>query len=269
MFQYAFMIRALVAGFAIALSTSLLGVNLVLSKNSLIGDGLSHVAFGSMAIGLAFNQEPLLISLIVSIAAAFLILKASKSSIVSGDALIGIISSSSLAIGVVMIQFKGMNADISSYMFGSILGINNMDVVIAVIIAMAVLVGFALMYNRLFAITFDEPFAKAVGEKTDTYHSLLAIASSIVIVVGMRLMGALLISGLIIFPTIIAMRWFHSYKTVTFSAVCFGIINFVLGLYLSANMNLPTGATIILVNLSVLLVSIIITSFLSQSSYSN
>lgn len=262
MFQYAFMIKALVAGIAIALSTSLLGVKLVLSKNSLIGDGLSHVAFGSMAIGLAFNQEPLIFSLIISIIAAYLILKVSQSSIISGDAMIGIISSSALAIGVVVIQLRGINADISSYMFGSILGVNNRDVVIAVIMSILVVVSFVLMYHRLFAITFDDSFSKAVGLKTDHYNSALAILSAIVIVVGMRLMGALLISGLIIFPTIIAMRWFNSFKSVTISTAFFGVINYTIGLILAAQLNTPTGASVILVNLTVLCVSLMLTKLL-------
>ncbi len=253
MFQYAFMIRALIAGIAIALSASLLGVNLVLNRNSLIGDGLSHVAFGSMAISIAFNQEPLFISLIVSIISAYFILRVSKSTMMSGDAMIGIISSSALAIGVVAIQLKGVSSDISSYMFGSILGVNQNDVIVSIIIALVVVIGFILSYQRLFAMTFDETFAKAVGQNTDLYHSLLAILTAVVVVFGMRLMGALLISGLIIFPTITAMRLFKSFKSVTITAAILGVVNFVVGLISAAYLTTPTGASVIIVNLIALL----------------
>ena len=249
MFQYAFMIRALIAGIAIALSASLLGVNLVLNRNSLIGDGLSHVAFGSMAISIAFNQEPLFISLIVSIISAYFILRVSKSTMMSGDAMIGIISSSALAIGVVAIQLKGVSSDISSYMFGSILGVNQNDVIVSIIIALVVVIGFILSYQRLFAMTF----AKAVGQNTDLYHSLLAILTAVVVVFGMRLMGALLISGLIIFPTITAMRLFKSFKSVTITAAILGVVNFVVGLISAAYLTTPTGASVIIVNLIALL----------------
>ena len=253
MFQYAFMIRALIAGIAIALSASLLGVNLVLNRNSLIGDGLSHVAFGSMAISIAFNQEPLFISLIVSIISAYFILRVSKSTMMSGDAMIGIISSSALAIGVVAIQLKGVSSDISSYMFGSILGVNQNDVIVSIAIALVVVIGFILSYQRLFAMTFDETFAKAVGQNTDLYHSLLAILTAVVVVFGMRLMGALLISGLIIFPTITAMRLFKSFKSVTITAAILGVVNFVVGLISAAYLTTPTGASVIIVNLIALL----------------
>lgn len=253
MFQYAFMVRALIAGIAIALSASLLGVNLVLNRNSLIGDGLSHVAFGSMAISIAFNQEPLFISLIVSIISAYFILRVSKSTMMSGDAMIGIISSSALAIGVVAIQLKGVSSDISSYMFGSILGVNQNDVIVSIIIALVVVIGFMLFYQRLFAMTFDETFAKAVGQNTDLYHSLLAILTAVVVVFGMRLMGALLISGLIIFPTITAMRLFKSFKSVTITAAILGVVNFVVGLISAAYLTTPTGASVIIVNLIALL----------------
>lgn len=254
MFQHMFMIRALIAGVAIALSASLLGVNLVLNRNSLIGDGLSHIAFGSMAISLAFGGEPLVVSLIVSIIAAYFILKASKSTMISGDAMIGITSSSALALGVVVIQLRGVNVDVSSYLFGSILGVSQTDMIVAIIIALLVVIGFILLYQRLFAITFDETFAKAVGQKTEVYHSVLAVLTAVVVVVGMRLMGALLISGLIIFPTIISLRLFQSFKTVIISAALLGVINYIVGLVGAAYLNTPTGASVILVNLLVLVV---------------
>lgn len=254
MFQYAFMMRALIAGIAISLSASLIGVNLVLSRNSLLGDGLSHVGFGSMAIALVLNQEPLLFSMVVAMIAAFVILKFSKSTNISGDSMIGIISSSSLAIGVVATSLWGVNTNISSYMFGSILGVNDRDVMVAVVVGVIVLMGMILLYNRIFTLTFDESFAQAVGQKTDRFHSILAVLTAVVVVLGMRLMGALLISGLIIFPTIIAMRIFRSFKSVMISAAIIGVINFVIGLILSAQVNTPTGASIILVNLVALIV---------------
>ena len=168
--------------------------------------------------------------------------------------MIGIISSSSLAIGVVATSLWGVNTDISSYMFGSILGVNDRDVMVAVVVGVVVLMGMILLYNRIFTLTFDESFAQAVGQKTDRFHSILAVLTAVVVVLGMRLMGALLISGLIIFPTIIAMRIFRSFKSVMISAAIIGVINFVIGLILSAQVNTPTGASIILVNLVALIV---------------
>ena len=252
-FAYDFMIRALVAGIAIALSASLIGVSLVLNKHSLIGDGLSHVGFGSMVIAIALDQQPLIFSMIVAMIAAYFILKVNENSITSGDAMIGIISSAALAIGVIVIQLFNVNADVSSYMFGSILAVNWFDMWMAVVIAVIVVVGYFFLYPRIFAITFDESFSKAVGLNTERYHKIRAILTALVVVVGMRLVGALLISGLIIFPAIIAMRLFASFKQVMIVSAVIGVTNFIIGLIFAAYLNTPTGASVILINLIVLL----------------
>lgn len=258
MFQYEFMTRALIAGVMLSLSASLLGTNLVLKRNSLIGDGLSHVGFGTMAIAMALNTQPLLFSMVIAIISAYFIFRLSQSSQVGGDALIGIISASALAIGVIVIELFGVNADISSYMFGSILAVSRTDMIVSIIIGTSVLIGYVLLYNRIFVMTFDETFAKAIGQKTEWYNAILSILTAIVVVVGMRLMGALLISGLIIFPTIIAMQWFDSFKKVTIASALFGVTNFILGLVFAILLNTPTGASVIVVNLLVLILSILL-----------
>lgn len=256
LFSYGFMIRALISGIIITLCGSLLGVSLVLNRNSMIGDGLSHVAFGSLAIALALNRQPLFFSLVVAVIAAFFILRISRSSIVSGDALVGIIATSSLAIGVIVISLTGVKADIHSYMFGSILAVGTEDMILSLILGGIILLGFLLLYNRIFALTFDETFARAIGVSTSVYNSILAVFTAVTVVIGMRLMGALLISGLIIFPTVSSMQLFLSFRRVTIASAVIGVFCFVIGLILSASLDTPTGASVIVVNLLFLLAAV-------------
>lgn len=201
MLSYPFMQRALVVGILVSLCAALLGVSLVLKRYSMIGDGLSHVGFGSLAIATALGFAPLAFTIPVVVLAAFLLLRMNESSKIKGDAAIGLISSSALAIGVITVSWSsGMNTDVNNYMFGSILAMSDEDVVLSVVLSIVVLILFVLYYNRIFAVTFDETFAKATGVRAEFYNMLLAFLTAITTVLGMRMMGALLISSLADFP---------------------------------------------------------------------
>ena len=198
MFSYQFMQRALIVGVLVSLCAALLGVSLVLKRYSMIGDGLSHVGFGALAIASAFNLAPLAVAVPVVVAAAILLLRLNHNNAVKGDAAIAMISSSSLAIGVICVSLTtGMNTDVSSYMFGSVLSLSSGDAVLSVILSLEVLGLFILFYPRLFAVTFDESFSRATGTRTELYNSLLAVLTAVTVVLGMRMMGALRISCLL------------------------------------------------------------------------
>jgi len=243
---------ALLAGIPMALCAALLGVSLVLKRYSMIGDGLSHVGFGALAVAYALNWAPMAVSIPVVLLAAFLLLRLSDSSRIKGDAAIALISGSALAVGVIIISVtKGMNTDITHYMFGSILSVTTGDMILSLCVAVAVLVLYVVFYNRLFAVTFDESFARATGTNTELYNTLLALLTAMVIVIGLRLMGALLISSLLIFPALTAMRVFRSFKSVVVCAGILSVICFFIGLYISSlPMNVPAGAGIVVVNLA-------------------
>jgi zinc transport system permease protein len=251
--------RALIVGILVSLCAALLGVSLVLRRYSMIGDGLSHVGFGALAIAAALNTAPLLITIPVVVIAAFFILRLTQSSKVKGDSLIAVISTASLAIGVMIISLtSGMNTDLNNYLFGSILSTSNQDMIISIIISIIVLVLYLLFYNRIFSITFDENFSKATGIKTNVYNMLTAVLTAITIVLGMRLMGSMLISSLIIFPALTSMRLFKTFKSVTISSAILSVFCFVMGLFISYFYSTPTGASIVLVNIIMLLLFTII-----------
>jgi zinc transport system permease protein len=225
MFGYTFLVRAFIVGVLVSICASLLGVSLVLKRYSMIGDGLSHVGFGALALATALNLAPLTVSIPVVVAAAFLLLRISENSKIKGDAAIALLSTASLAIGVLIIsQTTGMNTDVCNYLFGSILAMSKSDVYLSVALSIIVLVMFIVFYNKLFAITFDESFARAGGVNTGLYNMLIACLTAITIVLGMRMMGAMLISSLIIFPALSAMRIFKKFSSVT---ICSGIISIV------------------------------------------
>ena len=252
MFSYHFIQRALIVGVLVSLCAALLGVSLVLKRYSMIGDGLSHVGFGALAIASAFNLAPLAVTIPVVVAAAVLLLRMSKNGMLKGDTAIAMISSSSIAIGVVVISLvNGINSELNSYMFGSILSVSRSDAVLSIILCSAVLVLFLLLYPRLFAVTFDEDFARATGTNTELYNTLLAILTAVTVVLGMRMMGALLISSLIIFPALSAMRICKSFKAVVISAAAISVFCFVAGMVASYFMESPTGASIVIANLLV------------------
>ena len=259
MFSYSFMVRAIIVGGLVALCASLLGVVLVLKRYSMIGDGLSHVGFGAMAVGLAFNQAPLMVAIPVVIIAAFLLLRVSENSKIKGDAAIGLISSSALAIGMVVnAMSNGTNIDLNSYMFGSILAIDKSEMILCIILGIVVIVAFIYFYHPIFAITFDESFARATGLKVELYKTILSVLTAVTIVIGMRIMGTLLISSLIIFPALSAMRVTNRFKNVMFTSVLISVFCFFTGLIASYLMELPTGATIVVSNLCIFAVMTVV-----------
>ena len=250
MLSYPFLVRALIVGLLVALCASLLGVSLVLKRFSMIGDGLSHVGFGALAIAAAANIAPLYLAIPVCIAASFLLLRMSESTRIKGDAAIAMLSAGSLAIGVMVISMTtGMNTDVYNYMFGSILSLSQGDAVLSAVLSAVVLVLFVLFYPRLFAVTFDESFARATGIPTRTYNAALATLSSVTVVLGMRMMGALLISSLVIFPVLTAMRIGKRYLSVTILSAIVAIVGFFLGMVISFVYETPSGASIVCVNI--------------------
>jgi zinc transport system permease protein len=255
MFSFTFLVRAFVVGILVSLCASLLGLSLVMKRYSMIGDGLSHVGFGALALATAFHTAPLYFSIPIVVAAAFLLLRLSESSKIKGDAAIALISTSALAIGVVIIsQTTGMNTDVCNYMFGSILAMSKGDVYLSIALSITVLVLFVFFYHKIFAITFDESFAKAGGVKTGTYNMLIALLTALTIVLGMRMMGAMLISSLIIFPALSAMRVFKRFKTVTVCSAIIAVTCFSIGLVISYLYATPAGASVVLMNIIVFLI---------------
>lgn len=262
MMSYPFMVRAVVVGVLVSLCAALLGVSLVLKRYSMIGDGLSHVGFGAMAVATAFNFAPLVFSIPVVIAAAFLLLRISESSKIKGDSAIAIISTGALAVGVITVSLTtGMNTDVSSYMFGSILSMTDDDVVLSVILCVCVLFMFVFFYTKIFAVTFDESFAKATGTRTGLYNSLIALLTAVTVVLGMRMMGALLISALIIFPALTSMSLCKSFRSVTICSVILSLVCFLIGITASYGLNTPTGATVVVVNIIALIIFKLIAVF--------
>lgn len=250
MLSYPFLVRAFVVGVLVSLCAALLGTSLVLKRFSMIGDGLSHVGFGALAIASALGVAPLAVAVPVVVIAAVLLLRVSQSGKVRGDAAIALISSGALAVGVLVISLtSGVNTNVSNYMFGSILTISSSDAVLSAILCAAVLVVFTLFYPRIFAVTFDETFARATGTKAEGYNMLLAILTAITVVLGMRMMGALLISSLIIFPALSAMRVFRSFRSVTLCSALLSVVCFTLGMTLSYALETPSGASVVAVNI--------------------
>jgi zinc transport system permease protein len=250
MFSYTFIVRAFIVGALVSVCAALLGVSLVLKRYSMIGDGLSHVGFGTLALATAMNVAPLTVSIPVVIAAAFLLLRLSENSKIKGDAAIALISTSSLAAGVIIIsQTTGMNTDVCNYLFGSILAMNKNDVYLSIGLSVAVLVLFIVFYNKLFAISFDETFARATGVRTGMYNMLIAFLTAITIVLGMRMMGAMLISSLIIFPALSSMRLLKKFKSVTVCSACISILCFFTGIVVSYLYATPTGASVVMINI--------------------
>ena len=254
MFSWPFMQRALIAGTLVSLCCALLGVSLVLKRYSMIGDGLSHVSFGALAIAVALGFTPLYFSIPVVILAAFFLLRMAGRPHWNNDAAIAVISASALAIGILVISLTtGMTTDVDNYMFGSVLAMTKSDVVLSVVLSIAVLALFVLFYHKLFAVTFDESFSRATGLNVERYNSLLAILTALTIVLGMRMMGAMLISSLVIFPALTAMRLFRSFRGVVVCAGVSSVACFCAGLTASFVLSTPVGASVVVTDLVVFL----------------
>lgn len=266
MFSAPVLVRALIVGVLVSLCAALLGVSLVLKRYSMIGDGLSHVGFGALAVATVMDLAPMTVAIPVVILAAFLLLRLSSNGKIKGDAAIALISTSALAIGVMAVSMSsGMNVDINSYLFGSIISVSSGDVVISVILALAVLLMFVFFYTKIFAITFDENFAKATGTNANLYNMLIALLTAVTIVIGMRLMGSMLISSLIIFPALCSMRVFRSFRSVTICSAVISVTTFVIGMFISYIADTPCGASIVCVNIVFFVIFFVIGAVMSRS----
>lgn len=251
MLSYPFIVRALIGGLCISLCASLLGVSLVLKRYSMIGDGLSHVSFGALSIAMAFGWAPLAVSIPVVVVAAVLLLRITGNGKIKSDAAIAMISAGSLAIGIIVTSLTtGMTTDVSSYMFGSILAMSKEDVILSVVLSLVVLGMYVICYNQVFAVTFDESFAKATGVNVSAYNMIIAVLTAVTIVLGMRMMGAMLISSLVIFPALTSMRVFKSFHGVVLSSGVVSVVCFSIGLVLSYVYSIPAGASVVVVNLA-------------------
>ncbi len=253
---YPFVRYALVVGVLIALCSSLLGVTLVLKRFSFIGDGLSHVAFGAMAIAAVLqitNEMPLV--MVITISSAVLLLRTGQNTKIKGDAAIAMISVGALAIGYLVMNIfstsSNLSGDVCSTLFGStsILTLSPVEVWLCVGMSALVVVVFILFYNKIFAVTFDEDFARATGTKAGLYNLLIAIVVAIIIVLAMNLVGSLLISALVIFPALSAMRMFKSFRSVTICAVVLSVLCSLIGILASILAGTPVGSTIVAVQI--------------------
>ena len=254
MFTYPFMVRALVVGILISLCAALLGVTLVLKRYSMIGDGLSHVGFGALAVAAVCNAAPLAVAIPVVVISAFFLLRISESSKIKGDSAIAVISTSALAAGVIVLSLgDGVNTDIYNYMFGSIYAMSGEDMVWSIALSAIVLVLFVLLYHRIFAVTFDESFARAAGLRAGAYNMVIAALTAVTIVLGMRMMGAMLISALIIFPALTSMRVFKTFRQVVISSAAVAVVCFFVGITVSYLLDLPGGASVVLTHLTAML----------------
>ena len=250
--QFPFVQYALIVGVLIALCSSLLGVTLVLKRFSFIGDGLSHVAFGAMSIAAVLElSNNMLIVLPVTVLSAVLLLRTGKNAKIKGDAMIAMISVGALAFGYLLMNIfstsSNLTGDVCSTLFGStsILTLTQAEVWVCIALSVAVVVIFVLFYNRIFAVTFDEDFARAAGTRVDLYNLLIAVVIAVIIVLAMNLVGSLLISALVIFPALSAMRIFKSFRSVTVFSACASVLCALTGLLVSILAGTPVGSTIV------------------------
>lgn len=264
-FTYPFVRYALIVGTLIALCSSLLGVTLVLKRYSYIGDGLSHVAFGAMAVATIFSlSNNMILILPMTILAAILMLQKGQNSKINGDAVIAMISVGSLAVGYLFLNLFSASAniagDVCSTLFGStsILTLTALDVKICIALSILVILVYCFFYNKIFAVTFDENFAMATGIKVGVYNFLMAVITAVIIVLAMNLVGSLLISALVIFPALSAMRIFKNFKAVVICAAITSIICAVLGIFVSILVSTPVGSTIVVADIAVFFISNII-----------
>ena len=250
--QFPFVRYALIVGVLIALCSSLLGATLVLKRFSFIGDGLSHVAFGAMSVSTVLGlTNDMMIVLPVTVLSAVLLLRTGRNAKIKGDAMIAMISVGALAFGYLLMNIfstsSNLTGDVCSTLFGStsILTLTQAEVWICVALSVAVVIIFVLFYNRIFAVTFDEDFARTAGTNADLYNLLIAVVIAVIIVLAMNLVGSLLISALVIFPALSAMRLFKSFKSVTVSSAVLSVVCALTGLIVSILAGTPVGSTIV------------------------
>ena len=256
-FQFPFVRYALIVGVLIALCSSLLGVTLVLKRFSFIGDGLSHVAFGAMAIASALKlSNNMLLVLPVTVVSAVLLLRGGRKARIKGDAAIAMISGAALALGYLIMNIWGassnLSGDVCSTLFGStsILTLRQSDVWLSLGLSLGVIVIFVLFYNRIFAVTFDESFAQATGTNAAAYNLMIAVVIAVIIVLAMNLVGSLLISALVIFPALSAMRLLRSFRSVTIFSAVLSVVCALVGMLVSILAGTPVGSTIVAVDVA-------------------
>lgn len=261
-FQYPFVRYALIVGVLIALCSSLLGVTLVLKRFSFIGDGLSHVAFGAMAVASVLNfTNNMIFILPVTVICAVLLLRTGQNTKIKGDAAVAMISVGALAIGYLLMNLfstdPNLSGDVCSTLFGStsILTLTKGQVVLCSVLSVIVVVIFIIFYQKIFCVTFDETFAKATGMKTDFYNLLIAVITAVIIVLAMNLVGSLLISALVIFPALSAMRVYKTFFSVTICSVVLSVLCAVIGILLSILAGTPVGSTIVAIDIVAFMIS--------------
>ena len=280
MLSFTFIQRALLVGLFVSLCAAILGVSLVLKRYAMIATGLSHVGFASMVITGALNISPLVltlpfatlvigapanplwVSVPVVLAAAFALLRIRQDSRINGDSAVAIISTASLAIGIIVVSLTtGLNTDICDAMFGAIIAVTRADMLMGIGLSVAVLLLFVLFYKQIFAVTFDEDFSRATGVRVKLYTTILALLTAVTVVVGMRLVGAMLIASLTVFPALTAMRLFKRFLSVVIASAVLSLLCFFFGMMVSLLWNLPPGASIVAVNLLAFLIFSIIGFF--------
>ena len=267
-FSYPFVQYALIVGVLIALCSSLLGVTLVLKRFSFIGDGLSHVAFGAMAVAtvLQFTSQTLFIMIVTVIAAIFL-LRTGQNTKIKGDSAIAMLSVGALAIGYLVMNIFSTSANVSgdvcSTLFGSttILTLTHFEVIVCIVMSLLVVLFYVLFYNRIFAVTFDEEFMKATGKKVELYSLIIAVLTAVIIVLAMNLVGSLLITALLIFPALSAMKIINSFKGVVIYSAILSVIGAFVGIILSILFSTPVGATVVFINIMIFIINWIISIF--------
>jgi zinc transport system permease protein len=247
--QYSFIQKAFIAGSFVSVTCSVLGLFIVLRKMSMIGDGLSHVSFGAIALGLFLGIYPYYIAIPVVMIASLLILRISQKARVYGDSAIGIVSSVGIASGVIFASIsKGFNVDLFSYLFGNILSISTTEVVLSVILSVVVVSVVYLFYWDLFSATFDEEYAKTTGIKTDNIHILLTLLTAITVVLSVKMVGIMLVSALMILPAVTALQLAKTFKDAMIIGGLTSLFSVLLGISSSFFLDLPTGATIVMIN---------------------
>ncbi len=262
--SHSFVRYALIAGVLISLCAALLGVTLVLKRYSMIGDGLSHVAFGAIAVATVCGTAPMTVALPITIVAAVILLGVNSSKKIKGDAAIAMISVGALALGYLLLNIfsasSNVSGDVCTTLFGStsILTLSKTDVILCLVLTAVVILVFMLFYHKIFSVTFDENFASATGTKTKAINTLIAVITAVVIVLAMNLVGALLISALIIFPALSAMRIFKSFFSVIISSAVISVTCAIIGIFIAILYGTPVGSTIVVANIAAFIICMLL-----------
>ncbi len=253
--SYSFMTKALIVGLLVSICSALLGVTLVLKRYALIGDGLSNVGFGSLTVAVALGITPLYVSIPLSILSAVILMRIGSNSKINSDSAIAMIGSGAVAVGVAITSMTtGMNTDVCNMMFGSLVTLTTEDLILSIVTSSVVIFMFIALYDKIFMVTFDEKFAIASGINVNRYNTIIAIMTGVTIVVGMRMMGTILISSILIFPAISSMRLFKTFKHVVISSGIVSVISFLIGIYVAYVYGVSTGASIVLANIALLMI---------------